>query len=58
MVIHSHKIYEYVFEDEDKHHVWYIRSFHKFSDEQLENAKNKHGKLIDQSEWIEEIDIK
>lgn len=57
MVVRSHKIYEYVFENEDKHHVWYIRSFYKFSDKQLENAKNKHGNLIDQSWWIEEINI-
>ena len=55
MVVRSHKIYEYVFENEDEHHIWYIRSFSKFSDEQLENEKKKHGKLIDQSEWIEEI---
>ena len=57
MVVHSHKIYEYVFENEEKHHVSYIRSFSKFSDERLENEKKKHGKLIDQSEWTEEINI-
>ena len=55
MVVRSHKIYEYVFENEDEHHIWHIRSFSKFSDEQLENEKKKHGRLIDQSEWIEEI---
>ena len=57
MVVRSHKIYEYVFEDEKEYHVWYIRSFSKFSDEQLEYEKKKHGKLIDQSEWTEEIDV-
>lgn len=57
MVVRRHKIYEYVFEDEREHHVWYIRSFSKFSDERLENEKKKHGKLINQSEWTEEINI-
>lgn len=57
MVVRNHKIYEYIFENEDKHHVWYIRSFYKFSDEQLEDAKNEYGNLIDQSWWIEEINI-
>ena len=58
MVVRSYKIYEYVFEDENEHHIWYIRSFSKFSNEQLEDAKKKYGNLIDQSWWIEEIDIK
>jgi len=57
MVVRSHKIYEYVFEDEKEHHVWHIRSFFKFSDEHLEYEKKKHGKLINQSEWTEEIDV-
>ena len=55
MVVRSHKIYEYVFEDEKG--LWYIRSFSKLSDEQLENEKKKHGKLINQSECDEEINI-
>lgn len=57
MAVRSYKIYEYVFEDENEHHIWYIRSFSKLSDEHLEYEKKKHGKLIDQSEWTEEIDI-
>lgn len=57
MVVRSHRIYEYVFEDKNEHHIWYIRSFYKFSDERLEYEKKKHGELIDQSEWTGEIDI-